>query len=251
MIDLQKIYRTESLGNMNASELMMCMNHAIADHHNKKSIIDAMDLATFLHAKQTRKTRNEFSRTPYIEHPLRNTLRLLRWGVTDSDTLIASLLHDSVEDTSVRFTQLVLNKNVPEKMAKKQLLNYLSMAFGTDVAAIVEGVTNPDLPKEQSAKVIAYREHVTKSIHNNPGVFLVKLSDFVDNAVGLWHSPDDKFIARQAGKYQPMIQIFKDELCTLIMRGSLDIPDEAILDIKFKLDYANDHLCSIINESEK
>lgn len=249
MINLNEIYKNVALGDMNAAELVMNMRHSLSTNPDVTCILNAMDLATFLHAHQTRKTRNEFERTPYIEHPLRNTLRLLRWGITDKDVLIASLLHDTVEDTAPRFTKRVLKKSVSEDFAKAQLLDYITMAFGVNVAEIVKGVTNPKLPKETKAKTEAYRKHVTSAIHNNPGVYLVKLSDFVDNAVGLWHSPDDKFIARQAEKYQPLIPIFKEELSNLIAKGLLDISEEAAMDIRFKLDYANAHLFSIIETS--
>ncbi len=251
MINLNNLYKNKALGDMNAAELVMCMHHSINTLPGAKAISDAADLSTFLHAHQTRKTRNEFERTPYIEHPLRNTLRLLRWGVTDTDVLVASLLHDTVEDTAPRFTKRVLNKKVSDDFAKEQLLDYIAMVFGVNTAAIVEGVTNPQLPKDPDEKAVAYRKHVTKAIHNNPGVYLVKLSDFVDNAVGLWHSPDDQFIARQAAKYQPLIAAFKEELSNLIAQGVLDVSNEAVMDIRFKLDYANAHLCSIIKDTSK
>ena len=249
MINITKIYDETPLGDMSALELAITMEGYLCEIEDPKRLIHARDLATLLHAKQTRKTRNEFKRTPYIEHPMRNTLRLLRWGIRDTDVLIASLLHDVVEDTSERFTKVVLHKPVPEDVAKVQLMDYIKMTFGQKVAHIVQGVTNPELPKNPQEKAIAYQAHVTHAIKGDPGVFLVKLSDFVDNAVGLWHSPDDTFIARQAGKYQPMIEVFHDELDNLILLEQLSLSVEALLDIKFKLEYANKHLNSILEQS--
>lgn len=251
MINIAKIYEETPLGNMSALELSITMEAYLCEISNTKLLIHARDFATLLHAKQTRKTRNEFKRTPYIEHPMRNTLRLLRWGIRDTDILIASLLHDVVEDTSKRFTKVILHKPVPEAMAKIQLMNYIEMTFGKKVAHIVQGVTNPELPTDSKEKALAYQAHVTQAIKGDTGIFLVKLSDFVDNAVGLWHSPDDQFIARQAGKYQPMIRVFRNELNNLINNDQLSLPVESILDIKFKLDYANTHLNSILEQSKE
>lgn len=58
---------------------------------------------------------------PYIEHPIAVAEILCRWGA-DADTVIAGLLHDSVEDTLVNLEQL-------------------DKEFGGDVASLVESVT--------------------------------------------------------------------------------------------------------------
>jgi hypothetical protein len=54
--------------------------------------------ASYLHLNQTRVNRKGLPRTSYIEHPLRNGLRVLRWGVTSEAVLVGLLLHDTVED---------------------------------------------------------------------------------------------------------------------------------------------------------
>src|SRR5690348_7140028 len=58
-----------------------------------EAIAAAAEWAAVLHAGQRR------SREPYLNHPLRVTLRLLcHYQVTDTDVLVAGLLHDVVED---------------------------------------------------------------------------------------------------------------------------------------------------------
>ena len=63
-------------------------------------VASAVNLADLAHAGQTRRYRDGQARTPYIEHPLRVTLRLARWGFDRPELLIAALLHDVVEDAS-------------------------------------------------------------------------------------------------------------------------------------------------------
>ena len=59
----------------------------------------AIDIASYAHRSQTRQNRGEMPKVHYVEHPLRNALRALRYGVTsDPATIIAIILHDVVED---------------------------------------------------------------------------------------------------------------------------------------------------------
>ncbi len=72
--------------------------------------------------------------TPYIQHPL-GVMKILRdAGIHDSDTMVAAILHDTIEDTST---------------TKKDI----SRRFGAQVAKIVHEVTNnPEYDKEQTKR---------------------------------------------------------------------------------------------------
>ena len=76
----------------------------------------AIDFATQAHEGQKRK-----SGEPYIIHPLAVMNILREWGM-DEDTVIAGVLHDTVEDTGVTLDE------IKEK-------------FGETVAFLVDGVT--------------------------------------------------------------------------------------------------------------
>lgn len=84
--------------------------------YDKEKIMKAYELANTAHEGQVRK-----SGAPYISHPVSVALILIDLGM-DTDTIVASLLHDVVEDTEVSI-----------EIIKKQ--------FGNDVALIVDGVT--------------------------------------------------------------------------------------------------------------
>lgn len=77
------------------------------------------------HAGQYRKGKSGAPQVPYIEHP-RAVARILRdeAGITDDATLLAALLHDTMEDTGVTHAQL-------------------AQEFGREVADLVAELTNP------------------------------------------------------------------------------------------------------------
>ncbi len=81
-----------------------------------KRLQEAIDLATKCHEGQMRKTGE-----PYIIHPLAVMKILQEWNM-DEDTVIAGVLHDTVEDTPLT-------------------LKEIEDQFGKDVAFIVNGVT--------------------------------------------------------------------------------------------------------------
>lgn len=90
-------------------------------HQNKirfdeKKIQDAFSLAKNLHEGQFR-----LSGEPYINHPLAVAILLADWGA-DEATIIAALLHDTVEDT-------------------KHTISAVEQMFGKDVRNLVYGIT--------------------------------------------------------------------------------------------------------------
>lgn len=82
----------------------------------EKEILLAYDFAQTAHEGQTRHTGE-----PYIIHPLAVAIQTASWGL-DATTVIASLLHDVVEDTD-------------------HTLEEVKKLFGDDVAFITDGVT--------------------------------------------------------------------------------------------------------------
>jgi (p)ppGpp synthase/HD superfamily hydrolase len=60
-------------------------------------LLKAIELSLDAHKGQIRK----FSGKPYISHPFRVLNRLKRFGVKDEDVLVATVAHDTMEDTKV------------------------------------------------------------------------------------------------------------------------------------------------------
>ncbi len=128
-------------------------------HHPRadtRAIRRAYRVAHRAHEGQTRK-----SGEPYITHPLAVALILAELGM-DTTTLIAALLHDTVEDTPYTLGQL-------------------SHDFGTDVAHLVDGVTKLDKVRFGG---IAEAETVRKLLlaaGRDVRVFVIKLADRLHN----------------------------------------------------------------------
>lgn len=198
---------------------VLLMNEAKAANMDGEIIFEAISLASFLHSGQTRANRGNLPRTPYIEHPLRNAIRLLRWGCAEQDVIVAAILHDVVEDCALKFVrEHVLSAQVPkndEEAARNALLTYIKNTFGGEVARIVNCVTNPisqvNVKLSVPEKHKIYYDHVVEMIIDDVATLLVKLSDFVDNATGLYHNDFPPKI-KLAAKYRPLVPVFRKEV---------------------------------------
>jgi (p)ppGpp synthase/HD superfamily hydrolase len=250
MENIYEILKSRNIGTLNALELRQMIMYDIRNLLTESecdSLSSAIDLATVLHSKQTRRNRDGCKRTPYIEHPLRNTLRILKWGISDIDILIASVLHDVVEDCSEIYCRKYLHTYIENIMlSQKHLLDDIAEEYGERVHKIVKDVTNSVTLSTSPNKNELYVEHVKTIIHNNSDVFYVKFSDYIDNAAGLWHGSDGEFIKRQSAKYLPLIEIFQKEIENLESHKLLKLPKSSIMDMKFKLDYTSSNMMSIL-----
>jgi guanosine-3',5'-bis(diphosphate) 3'-pyrophosphohydrolase len=116
----------------------------------------AYDVAERMHRGQMRK-----SGEPYITHPLAVAQILAELGM-DTTTLVAALLHDTVEDTSYTMSQL-------------------RTAFGGEVALVVDGVTKFDRAfYGEDAEVETIRKMIVAA-GADVRVLIVKLADRLHN----------------------------------------------------------------------
>lgn len=162
-------------------------------------ITSAATMASFLHRKQTRFIRGGLPRVPYIEHPLRVALRLIRWGVRDAELIAAALLHDVVEDCFEELLE-VFGHNDEDAM------ECLTRLYGAQVAELVGEVTNPaTCGSEDAASRGRYVRHIVALTSTGSPALLIKASDLKDNAGSikhqLGHGQDEKML-RMLRKYQ-------------------------------------------------
>lgn len=128
----------------------------------------------FVLAEEAHRDMRRRSGEPYITHPVAVTGLLAELHM-DADSLIAGLLHDTVEDTSVTFEQ------IEEK-------------FGPDVRNIVEGET-----KISKLKARAFEDEQSENLRQmllatarDVRIILVKLADRLHNMRTLGSMPVDK-----------------------------------------------------------
>ncbi|MBQ8338140.1 MAG: bifunctional (p)ppGpp synthetase/guanosine-3',5'-bis(diphosphate) 3'-pyrophosphohydrolase, partial [Oscillospiraceae bacterium] len=125
---------------------------------NKEIITEALNFAEKAHDGQKRK-----SGEPYIIHPVEAAIILIDMGM-DTETVVAALLHDVVEDTEVE-------------------LNEVRQKFGADVAALVDGVTKLGLlpltsREEQQAENV---RKMLLAMSQDIRVVVIKLADSLHN----------------------------------------------------------------------
>ena len=117
----------------------------------------AYDVAKLAHVGQMRKSGEE-----YITHPVAVSQILAELGLNDV-TIIASLLHDTIEDTPYSLAQLRLD-------------------FGDEIANLVDGVTKLDkLTYGPTAEAETVRKMVV-AMSRDIRVLVIKLADRLHNA---------------------------------------------------------------------
>lgn len=204
------------LKDMDGTLLVFSIINEVNDE-DKVVISDACMLASYLHRNTPRKGRGMMPVDYYITHPLRNTLRLIRLGVLDVNVLVASILHDTVEDCSKEILALAgvscEGLNFDELVAAA--LRILAGRYNETVATLLAGVTNPEMPKHLAwqEKHKLYRAHVLAVIPDEL-VFLIKVSDIMDNAGSLHHTAKEHpdMCRKLAHKYLPLIPALLERL---------------------------------------
>ncbi|MEY4443999.1 MAG: hypothetical protein RL301_78 [Actinomycetota bacterium] len=147
----------------------------LRQHHpkvDKSDVERAYEIAKKAHEGQLRKSGD-----PYITHPVEVAQILAELGM-DKATVIAALLHDTVEDTQYSLTQLRDD-------------------FGDEIANIVDGVTKLDkLTYGDSAEAETVRKMVV-AMSRDIRVLVVKLADRLHNA-RTWSFVEPESAARKA-----------------------------------------------------
>lgn len=245
--------RSIPLKALDTNQLAQTLRHESVRLGIDSEVIDsAIDLATILHAHQSRSNRGNFTKAPYIEHPLRNSLRLVRLGVKDQDVIVASVLHDTIEDGAAIFVKKFHNEEKDEVNARQALSQHIQRAYGQKVLKLVEAVTNDYIADSDKTKMSlaqkhnTYLQHVRTNIKNNPGAFLVKVSDFIDNATGLYHNNTPERAAKtrnQALKYLPVVEVFK----TVLQEDNIPLSDESKQEVHDKMTRTTERLLKILD----
>jgi guanosine-3',5'-bis(diphosphate) 3'-pyrophosphohydrolase len=126
-------------------------------------LLHAAEFASLRHKDQRRK---DAAASPYINHPLAVAAVLARHGVRDPITLMAAVLHDTIEDTETTEADL-------------------RAEFGDDVTEVVLEVTDDkSLPKRRRKELQV--EHAPTMTARAK---LVKISDKICNVIDIGQNP--------------------------------------------------------------
>lgn len=138
----------------------------------------AFDVADEKHAHQFRKSGD-----PYITHPLAVANILAELGM-DTTTLVAALLHDTVEDTGYS-------------------LDELTNEFGQEVAHLVDGVTKLDKVNLGAAAEAETIRKMIIAMARDPRVLVIKVADRLHNMRTMRFLPPEK----QAKKARETLEV--------------------------------------------
>jgi guanosine-3',5'-bis(diphosphate) 3'-pyrophosphohydrolase len=150
-----------------ALDPLLSMHQSMFPHIDASVLRRAYEVAAVHHRGQLRK-----SGEPFITHPLAVATILAELGM-DTTTLVAALLHDTVEDTGYTIVQSQAD-------------------FGLTVAHLIDGVTKLDRVRFGEA---AEAETVRKMIvaaGRDLRVLVIKLADRLHNMRTLRHQPQHK-----------------------------------------------------------
>ncbi|HET6747147.1 MAG TPA: RelA/SpoT family protein [Candidatus Saccharimonadales bacterium] len=152
------------------------IKHA-SPHYEEDELLElehAIDFATDAHEGLFRK-----SGEPYIIHPLAVADTLIEWGM-DIDTVLAGVLHDTVEDTETT-------------------LKDIENLFGGDVAFLVDGVTKVSQARAGMRNLESYLPQTTDNLSKlliavgqDVRVIIIKLADRLHNLSTLQYMPAEK-----------------------------------------------------------
>ncbi|MGN6222306.1 RelA/SpoT family protein [Pseudoxanthomonas sp.] len=146
----------------------------------------AYEIGALAHAGQTRR-----SGEPYITHPVAVAGILAELGM-DAETIIAAILHDTLEDTALTSEQITAE-------------------FGQSVMALVDGVTKLDKVRfrsRQEAAAESFRKMLL-AMARDLRVILIKLADRLHNmrTLGAMEAESRRRIARETLEiYAPIAQ---------------------------------------------
>lgn len=150
---------------------------AAKPHYPEEQVLElehAIDVATEAHKGQKRR-----SGEPYIIHPLAVGKLLIDWEM-DIDSVLAGILHDTVEDTDLT-------------------LERIESLFGQDVAFLVDGVTKVGQARSGMRDLESYlpqtKDNLSKlliAVGRDVRVIIIKIADRLHNLQTLEHMPKEK-----------------------------------------------------------
>lgn len=153
-------------------------------------IEQAIRAATILHEDQLRRGSIPL---PYVSH-LFAVMTILRDYTTDEDTLVAALLHDSLEDTDYTFEELKDD-------------------FGGPIAEIVLTVTEPKYEKEVKLTWMERKKAYVKQIKKgDQQALMVCAADKIHNlrsTVEEYYESYDRFIQDFGHNFEQRLEIYQ------------------------------------------
>ncbi|MBW8484789.1 HD domain-containing protein [Actinomadura sp. PM05-2] len=175
---------------------LLAAHRAACPQADGAALLRAYAVAERMHRGQLRK-----SGAPYITHPLAVATILAGLGL-DTDTLVAALLHDTVEDT-------------PYTLAE------VRAGFGEEIAALVDGLTKLDGDRWRGRAEAETFRKIVLAAAADLRVLVIKLADRLHNLRTLGYQPPHKR-ARIARASHELFVPFADRLGIHVLKREMD-----------------------------
>ena len=221
---LRKISRAESTLNQFLHLLDKLPSSA------RRRIVPALELMIRLHITQ----KNRLDGTPYITHPLTVAMTLLdTLDITDPEIIITALLHDTVEDQSLKLIKLYLKAThqtrpewldqatTPIRRVQDYALREIGRQFGPEIRRNIRKLSNPksessypNAVPSREFKNRAYFHHIMETV-NDPTVCTVKVADLLHNTLTIHELPKKEYHSK-CKKYGPVIRDILLPMCDTI-----------------------------------
>ncbi len=217
---LRELTRQETAEFLLAERVRYEIDSTDWDDKRKHKAHQALELALYCHSGDTRDDK------PYVTHVLRVAARIMscdHFAIRDNPQIvIAALLHDVIEDRpETLLDELPLDHTDKSPAALAMLRDQQHRAllvvkemFGPETTKDIKRVSNEVHDDtgtlSQIQKHHRYQAKVRQVFEQGGHPAIIKLSDFVDNCVGLKHNPDPRKRFKLAQKYQPLIPTVRD-----------------------------------------
>ena len=177
--------------------------------------------AMSLHSGQAPRPSGE----QYANHVVRVASRIVNdFHIVDQELFITGLLHDVVED---QLDNLCGHPNA----TREEAYAILESKYSKRVSDAIKGLTNdeysdPGISREELND--RYAQHVMDACDTNWDCYIVKLSDFFDNAMQLQRNTQAEARIKGARKYLPLFDYFSHKL---IDDSTLPIPQRVKVEL--------------------
>lgn len=165
------------------------MIEIVSQHYDDKQV-DVLKDAIVL-AEEKHRGQKRLSGEDYLTHPLAVAAILVEWKM-DIDSIIAGVLHDTLEDTGLS-------------------LSDIERSFGKDIAFLVDGVTQVTKARSGMGDLSSYlpqtKDNLSKfliALSRDLRVLLIKLADRLHNLRTISHLPPK----RQKKVAQESLEVF-------------------------------------------
>ncbi|MFC4912702.1 RelA/SpoT family protein [Actinomadura gamaensis] len=175
---------------------LLAQYRAVCPGRDEHELVRGYRVAERLHRGQLRK-----SGAPYITHPLAVATILAGMGM-DTATLVAALLHDTVEDTPYT-------------------LGELRADFGDEVAVLVDGVTKLDGERWGARAEAETFRKIVLAAAADLRVLVIKLADRLHNLRTLGFQPREKRIRIATASHELLVP-FAERLGIRVLQREMD-----------------------------